>query len=135
MNFWHFFYSFFHFLGLKLNVKNEKLEKLILVRESENVKKCCNFWSYFLQKKKLFSLSYGQKWKKLRKWKKGLFFPFPLKAWGGGVYYDAPCIYIVPFQRFLANMNVAVRSFRARYIWFCLLQHCNIRKMSILITQ
>ena len=35
-NFWKF-YLFFHVLQLKLNVKNEKLKKLILVRENENL--------------------------------------------------------------------------------------------------
>ena len=46
-------------------------------------KKNCIFSPNFLQKKKLFSLSFGQKWKKIRKWKKVPFFHFPYKAWGG----------------------------------------------------
>ena len=59
-----FLYIFFYFLELKHNVKNENLENVILVRESEKSNFLCIFWSNFLQKKKLFSLSYGQKWKK-----------------------------------------------------------------------
>ena len=45
--------------------------------------KVCRFSSNFLQKKKLFSLSHGQKWKTIRNWKKVPFYQFPSIRLGG----------------------------------------------------
>ena len=57
-----FFIYLFHFLELKHNVKNENLENVILVRESQKSNFLCIFFcSIFYKKKMLFSLSYGQK--------------------------------------------------------------------------
>ena len=57
--FFIFFPFFFHFLELKYNVKNKNLENQISSRENENCNFLCIFFPYFLQKKILFSLSYG----------------------------------------------------------------------------
>ena len=51
-------------------------------------KKIAFFPQISYKNKFLFSLSFGQKWKKIRKWKKVPFFHFPHKAWGGGLLWD-----------------------------------------------
>ena len=45
--------------GEIINVKNENFENQICSRENKNVKNFCIFWSYFLQKKLLFSSTLG----------------------------------------------------------------------------
>ena len=53
------FFTFFRFVGMKCNVKNENFENQICSRENKNLKNFCIFWSYFLQKKLLFSSTLG----------------------------------------------------------------------------
>ena len=66
------------------------------------LQKNCIFSPNVLQKKKCFSLSFGQKWKTIRKWKKVPFFNFPHKAWGE--YYETPCIFQGVWQNVYENL-------------------------------
>ena len=91
LKFYNFLYICFYFLELKHDVKNEYLENVILVRESEKNNFLCIFLSNFLQKKKLFSLSSTGKSGKNKKLECVFFFTFPIRL-GGGVYYETHCI-------------------------------------------
>ena len=53
------FFTFFHFVGMRCNVKNDNFENQICFRENENLKNFCIFLSNFLQKNVLFSLTLG----------------------------------------------------------------------------
>jgi hypothetical protein len=50
-----------------------------------------HFLVVFFTKKKVIFFVLQAKVKKIKKWKKGLFFHFPLRLGGRGGYYDAPC--------------------------------------------
>ena len=78
------FLFIFSYFGVEIECKKRKIGKVDFSSRKWKCKKMLQLLVVvFTKKKKLFSLSYGQKWKKLRKLQKSMFFPFPLKARGG----------------------------------------------------